>query len=233
MLPRTCNPGSLADRGEHLRGVLPPGALPRFRQAVDHAGGPVRVSLDFARDEAGLARVSGRLEVSVRLTCRRCLEPLDLLLEATLDVLAGGTDEEGEWREQGRELLQTRGDLLLLHDLIEDELILALPMHPSHPRGRCSAPAGPASRAGVPAAAPRSPFAALADLIDPPTARGTTMAVSQRKKATSRRDMRRAHQALRSPALSEDPTTGEKHLRHHVSPDGYYRGRKVLETGDD
>ena len=59
------------------------------------------------------------------------------------------------------------------------------------------------------------------------------MAVSQRKKSPSRRDMRRAHQALRAPALSEEPTTGEKHLRHHISPDGYYRGRKVLETEDE
>ena len=59
------------------------------------------------------------------------------------------------------------------------------------------------------------------------------MAVSQRKKSTSRRDMRRSHHALRAPALSEDQTTGEKHLRHHVSPDGYYRGRKVWGTGED
>lgn len=57
------------------------------------------------------------------------------------------------------------------------------------------------------------------------------MAVSQRKKSPSRRDMRRAHHALRGPTLSEDQTTGEKHLRHHVSPDGYYRGRQVWGTG--
>ena len=57
------------------------------------------------------------------------------------------------------------------------------------------------------------------------------MAVSQRKKSTSRRDMRRAHHALRAPTLSEDQTTGEKHLRHHVSPDGYYRGRQVRGIG--
>ena len=59
------------------------------------------------------------------------------------------------------------------------------------------------------------------------------MAVSQRKKSPSRRDMRRAHQAWRAPALSEESTTGEKHLRHHISPDGYYRGRKVLEKEDE
>jgi len=40
--------------------------------------------------------------------------------------------------------------------------------------------------------------------------------------------MRRSHDRLKNPALSEDPTTGETHRRHHISPDGYYRGKKVL-----
>jgi large subunit ribosomal protein L32 len=56
------------------------------------------------------------------------------------------------------------------------------------------------------------------------------MAVQQNKKSRSRRDMRRSHDALTKPTLSVDSTTGEVHLRHHVTPDGYYRGRKVLEN---
>ena len=56
------------------------------------------------------------------------------------------------------------------------------------------------------------------------------MAVQQNKKSPSRRGMRRSHDALDSRALSIEPTTGETHLRHHVSPDGYYRGRKVMDT---
>ncbi len=59
------------------------------------------------------------------------------------------------------------------------------------------------------------------------------MAVQKSKKSPSRRGMRRAHDALRGPALSVEPTSGETHRRHHVSPDGYYRGRKVVETRDE
>jgi large subunit ribosomal protein L32 len=55
------------------------------------------------------------------------------------------------------------------------------------------------------------------------------MAVQQNKKSTSRRDMRRAHDAITSKALSIEPTTGEVHRRHHVSPDGFYRGKKVVD----
>ncbi len=56
------------------------------------------------------------------------------------------------------------------------------------------------------------------------------MAVQKSKVTRSRRGMRRSHDSLKNPALSTDPTTGEVHLRHHVSPEGYYRGRKVIDT---
>lgn len=58
------------------------------------------------------------------------------------------------------------------------------------------------------------------------------MAVQQNRKTPSKRGMRRAHDALKGPALSRDATTGELHRRHHVGPDGYYRGRKVVDTAD-
>lgn len=54
------------------------------------------------------------------------------------------------------------------------------------------------------------------------------MAVQQNRKTPSKRGMRRSHDALGSPTLSVEPTTGETHRRHHVSTDGYYRGRKVI-----
>jgi large subunit ribosomal protein L32 len=59
------------------------------------------------------------------------------------------------------------------------------------------------------------------------------MAVQQNRKTPSKRGMRRAHDALTTRALSIEPTSGETHLRHHVSPDGYYRGRKVIDTDNN
>ncbi len=59
------------------------------------------------------------------------------------------------------------------------------------------------------------------------------MAVQKSKVTASRRGMRRSHDALKGPTLSIEPTSGETHLRHHVSPDGYYRGRKVVDTKSD
>jgi large subunit ribosomal protein L32 len=59
------------------------------------------------------------------------------------------------------------------------------------------------------------------------------MAVQQNKKSPSRRNMRRAHDALGKPPLAVEPGSGEVHLRHHVSPNGYYRGKKVVKSRDD
>lgn len=56
------------------------------------------------------------------------------------------------------------------------------------------------------------------------------MAVQKSRKTPSRRGMRRSHDALKGATLSVDPTSGETHLRHHVTADGYYRGRKVIAT---
>lgn len=59
------------------------------------------------------------------------------------------------------------------------------------------------------------------------------MAVQKTKKSSSKRDMRRSHDALSSAALSIEPASGEVHLRHNISPDGYYRGRKVIEVKEE
>ena len=56
------------------------------------------------------------------------------------------------------------------------------------------------------------------------------MAVQKSRRTPSTRGMRRGHDSLKAPTLTVDPTTGETHLRHNVSPEGYYKGRKVIDT---
>jgi large subunit ribosomal protein L32 len=55
------------------------------------------------------------------------------------------------------------------------------------------------------------------------------MAVQQVKVSRARRDKRRSHDALTATTLSTDKTSGEVHRRHHVTADGFYKGKKVLE----
>ncbi len=58
------------------------------------------------------------------------------------------------------------------------------------------------------------------------------MAVQQNRKTRSKRGMRRAHDSLSAAATSVDPTSGETHRRHHMTKDGFYRGRQVIKTDD-
>lgn len=56
------------------------------------------------------------------------------------------------------------------------------------------------------------------------------MAVQQNKKSPSKRGMHRSHDFLTTQPLAIEPGSGEVHLRHHISPNGYYRGKKVIKT---
>jgi len=58
------------------------------------------------------------------------------------------------------------------------------------------------------------------------------MAVQKSRRTPSTRGMRRSHDKLKTVQLSTDPTSGEVHRRHHVTKDGYYRGRKVIDSAD-
>jgi large subunit ribosomal protein L32 len=59
------------------------------------------------------------------------------------------------------------------------------------------------------------------------------MAVQKSRKTPSRRGMHRSHDSLEKPALSIDPQSGETHLRHRITADGFYRGRRVIEKPAD
>lgn len=59
------------------------------------------------------------------------------------------------------------------------------------------------------------------------------MAVQKNSTTRSKRGMRRSHDALTKPTLSIDDTTGETHRRHHVTRDGFYRGRRVVNVDND
>ncbi|HHZ69523.1 MAG TPA: 50S ribosomal protein L32 [Methylococcaceae bacterium] len=59
------------------------------------------------------------------------------------------------------------------------------------------------------------------------------MAVQKSRKTRAKRGDRRAHDSLTAKTLTQDPMSGEMHLRHHVSPDGYYQGRQIISTTEE
>lgn len=59
------------------------------------------------------------------------------------------------------------------------------------------------------------------------------MAVQKSKVTRSRRGMRRSHDSLTGKTLSQDAMTGETHLRHHVTPEGFFKGRQIVSSRDE
>jgi large subunit ribosomal protein L32 len=59
------------------------------------------------------------------------------------------------------------------------------------------------------------------------------MAVQKSRKTPAKRGTRRSHDKLKGPSLSVDPTSGETHLRHRVTPDGFYRGNQVVVHSEE
>jgi large subunit ribosomal protein L32 len=80
---------------------------------------------------------------------------------------------------------------------------------------------------------PEHPFSMRRFESHPQIAQEIFMAVQQNKKSPSKRGMHRSHNAVAAPGTAIEPTTGEVHMRHHISPTGFYRGRKVLKTKAD
>jgi len=148
-----------ARNGSRLKGDWPLADFPRLREALHACSGALRYELEGVPEFQGRPALRLRLDGALQLTCQRCLGPLEhplriessLLLRATqAEIDAEPVDAEGpEQIAAGKEMP--------VHDLIEDELLLALPLAPRHER--C------AGRAAGERGDKHTPFAGLRDLL--------------------------------------------------------------------
>lgn len=168
-LPASIDPIRLADRGDHLSGTIPLDRMKRLLSYCRSDEGVVKIDLSFHYDgRRDVRTITGTLTTEISLDCERCLEPMILPLRCEVNLLA---------LMPGQESLAETGDALIVSDpvslveLVENELILVLPMIPMHPRDQCSAAkqvvqAGSGSTAPEPeqGGSKESPFAELAKL---------------------------------------------------------------------
>lgn len=163
-LPEFIEPLWLAESGRSLSGHLPVRGLRRLAESLSGTDGEVEVSMDFGVDEQGRPRLLGNLFVEVEVLCQRCLEIMRLPLR--LDLLLGlvTSDAEGADLPENMEPLVVSGKPMSLADIVEDELILGLPLVPVHPPGACSARTEYTTPAEGEEQPVKGPFAALAAL---------------------------------------------------------------------
>ena len=163
-LPAFIEPVRLAELGRTLEGRLPVVRLHRLAGVLADQQGEVEVRLDFRREPRSRSAVHGHIRAGLRLTCQRCLQPFELMLDLPVNLVVVRSDAEAErLAEEEDPLLVGAGQALSLAELVEDELLLALPQVPAHPPPGCRPPAG--SEAGSEPGP--SPFEALGSLMTP------------------------------------------------------------------
>lgn len=158
-LPAVIHPIELADAGTHLHGHLPFQDMHRLRTLCRDSGGEMSINLWFERDAQGLRIMHGTLAGRLGLTCQRCLQAFDweIHIEPRLILLKPGEPADGPADEAETRTIEAP---LPLSEIVEDEVLLAMPMSPMHEPQACATavpPDGPGRPGG-------GPFEALARL---------------------------------------------------------------------
>ena len=157
---RSLDVEELASRRAVLAGVVEAESLPRLLEVVTARPGAVAYRIEFTRDVSGRPKMSGHVEGVLPLVCQRCLDRLDWSFDARFESVVVGDAQEDTG---GMDAVTCSGGRIELDPVIEDEILLALPNAPVHPRGSCDAPPHRAARRQPPSRR-SSPFSALRTL---------------------------------------------------------------------
>lgn len=171
--PSSRDPGASVDAWRAVAGeeVLEDGALPgdfpRLAEALASLGGeaewPARYRLQFGRDSEGRAVITGRVALALRLVCQRCLGDVRIPLDLYLALGLVRTESQAQDLPDHLDPVVVAAAGIRPLDLVEDELLLAIPQFPLHAEGGCETPAL-ARTADVPVALAENPFAVLRGL---------------------------------------------------------------------
>lgn len=167
-LPDKIDPWRLTAEGGRLEGALALASLPRLAAELEHAEGEVRVALATGVDAQGFRHITGRLQTGIALICQRCLGPLQWPLDIAVSLALVRNETMADRLPEQYEPLLVADGLISVADLVEDELLLALPLIPLHNHVQeCATHVESALAASepVPNAGQGQPFASLASLL--------------------------------------------------------------------
>ncbi len=168
-LPEYADPWHLADAGRRFAGQIAVGRLARLSEELLDARTEVEYELAFGRDEQNRATVKGRVKATLHLQCQRCLETLEFPVDREISLaLVEGLDEAQALPDEYEPLLLEEARTRL-RDLLEDELLLALPQVPKHRPEACTPGAEQTESLAAQQQVERdNPFAVLAKLKQKP-----------------------------------------------------------------
>lgn len=136
-LPSTLDARKAAARGVSISGALKPADLPRFVVLLAAEQGEITAELTFSRDEDKQAVIDVRFQAKVLVECQRCLQPMSLELAGDNRLGIVWTDDQARHLPRHLDPLIVPEEGANLWDLLEDELILALPPYNYHDTEDC------------------------------------------------------------------------------------------------
>ncbi len=141
-LPDKIDPVRLAEGRRVLQGELPVAAMPRLTALLTDDSGTARVDITCGVDQEGVRFLRGTVTADVTMECQRCLENFRLPLHAEFALGIVSHESLAERLPEHYEPLVVGENPIFLRDIVEDELILSLPIVPKHPEGQCPAGKG-------------------------------------------------------------------------------------------
>jgi uncharacterized protein len=127
----------MAETGRLLEGRYAISEMDRLHDSLLDNSGEVTVSLEFGIDAEGIRYMKGRLQTELTLECQRCLQAMQAPIDAEFALGLVRSNDAAELLPSHYEPLLVESDSLFLRDIIEDELLLALPLVAMHEAKQC------------------------------------------------------------------------------------------------
>lgn len=137
-LPTQVDPIRFAENATCLQGTLLVKNMPRLCSLLGNDEGTVEVKLEFGKDEQRRPFLKGELIANIVLSCQRCMEPYTFEIKDRFLAGMVSTEEKAKALSDRYEPLLIKEGVLVISDVIEDELILRLPLVPMHEPNVCN-----------------------------------------------------------------------------------------------
>ena len=138
MLPKTIEPIRLGKLSARLEGDLSLKNLSRLQEMGDQGDEQAHVEMEFGQDAAKLYYIRGKIKATVKLICQRCNSPMAFDLESVFSLSPVVSEERAKNLPSLYEPVFMQDEIISVNDMIEDEILLALPMVPKHEDKACS-----------------------------------------------------------------------------------------------
>ena len=138
MLPKSIDPIRLCKQGAILQGSVTLSVLPRLQELCDQADQAVDVTLTLGVDATGIFFIRGEVKGVVQLCCQRCNAEMRQSLDLSFALSPVNSYERVKKLTSMYEPLMITDENVILTEMVEDEILLALPMVPRHEEGACA-----------------------------------------------------------------------------------------------